>query len=185
MALSRTAAVTLISLSRIPLALAFVATLAPRPGNVLFCVAFTVAALITDVADGFFARRLGIATVRGRHWDSLGDKSFYMAVDVAFISNGVLLSTLGWALIAREIALYTTRILYLENLDRVEAIRPYTNWHGYFMYLLIVLGLAEMWGVSSGRSYGLFPYIQLAALGAIAFGVASVFAYIRLGPQVR
>jgi phosphatidylglycerophosphate synthase len=94
MALSRAAAITLISLSRIPLALAFVAILAPRPTNVLLCIGFTAAALITDVADGFFARRLGIATVRGRHWDSLGDKSFYMAVDVAFISNGVLLSTL-------------------------------------------------------------------------------------------
>lgn len=181
MQLTRGAAVTLISLSRIPLALAFVVMFSASAPRVVACLAVCLLALATDVADGYFARRLGVATVRGRHWDSLGDKSFYMAVDVAFITNGLLLSVLGWALITREIALYTTRILYLENLDKVEAIRPYTNWHGYFMYMVIALGLAEMWSVSQGSSYGLFPYIQLCALAATGFGVASIFSYIRLG----
>src|SRR5260370_27737787 len=104
--------VNAISLSRIPIALLFVLFYAHN--MVLFSVSVAVCglALVTDVLDGYLARRLGVATVAGRHWDSLGDKAFYVSVIVAFLSNGLLGSLLSWALLFREVALYITRILY-------------------------------------------------------------------------
>lgn len=173
--------VNLISLARIPLALALVVLFGEDSFRLGICVGICAVALLTDILDGFFARRLGVASTEGRHWDSLGDKSFYIAIVVSFLSNQLLLTVLAWGLLAREVALYITRILYIQNLGRVEEIRPFTNWHGYFMYGLIVLGFIEMFGRVNHQNYSLYLPIQLAALAALGCGVASIFAYVRLG----
>jgi phosphatidylglycerophosphate synthase len=143
-------------------------------------MALCLMALATDVADGFLARRLGVASTSGRHWDSLGDKSFYIAILVAFLAHGLILTVLAWGLLTREVALYITRILYIRKIDHVEMIRPYTNWHGYFMYAMIVLGFAQIYGTSTGREFGAYPFVQVTAMAALAFGVLSIFAYINL-----
>jgi len=176
--------VNAISLSRIPIALLFVLSFTPEKTLFYISVALCAAALATDILDGIFARKLGVASTDARHWDSLGDKAVYVAVIVAFLTNGLLGPLLSWALLLREVALYITRILYIENIGQIERIRPYTNWHGYFLYATIALGLTEMWGRLHGFTLGLYPYIQMAAIAALAFGVASIFAFLRL-PKAR
>src|SRR6185437_15250969 len=104
--------VNAISLSRIPIAALFVLFFAHDKTLFLVSVALCGFALTTDVLDGYLARRLRIASAASRHWDSLGDKAFYVSVIVAFLSNGLLGSLLSWALLFREVALYITRILY-------------------------------------------------------------------------
>jgi phosphatidylglycerophosphate synthase len=177
--------VNAISLSRIPIALLFVLFFAHDKTFFEISVAICCLALTTDFLDGYLARRFGIATIAARHWDSLGDKAFYVAVIVAFLSNGLLGSLLSWALLFREVALYITRILYFENIAAVERIRPLTNWHGYFMYLTIGLGMIDMYGRLEGKTWELYPYIQITGAGALAFGVASIFAFIRLDEDKR
>lgn len=174
------ALVNAISLSRIPIALLFVLFFGPERRFYFISVALCAAALATGILDGFLARRLGVASTNARHWDSLGDKAFYVAVIVAFLTNGLLGPVLSWALLLREVALYITRILFIENIGQIERIRPCTNWHGYFMYGTIVLGMAEMYGRIYGASIELYAYIQMTAIIALAFGVASIFAFIRL-----
>jgi cardiolipin synthase len=169
-----------LSLSRIGLALLFVVCFQRKAGLLYASIAVCVVALVTDLLDGYFARRLQVASIHGRLWDSLGDKSFYAAVIIAFNAQGFLGPLVSWALIARELALYITRILFIEKLPKIEQIRPWTNWHGYFMYLTIVLGLLRMYAELHGLSFPFHPYMQASAYAALAFGVASIFHYLKL-----
>ena len=142
--ISARALVNLVSLSRLPLAVAFIVAFKASLPLLFLAVGSCVVALLTDILNGYLARRLGVASTLGRHWDSLGDKAFYVGVIVALTSEQLMLTVLAWALLVREVALYITRILYIQNLNEVERIRPFTDWHGYFMYGVIILGLAAM-----------------------------------------
>src|SRR5436305_7517720 len=117
------------SLSRIGLALLFVICFQKNAALLYVSIGLCVVALVTDVLDGYLARRWQVASIHGRLWDSLGDKSFYAAIIIAFNGEGFLSSLVSWALIAREVALYITRVLYVEKLPNLEQIRPWTNWH--------------------------------------------------------
>ena len=169
-----------LSLSRIGLALLFVVCFQRRAELLYVSVALCVVALATDVLDGYVARRLKVASIHGRLWDSLGDKSFYAAVIIAFNAQGFLGELVSWALIVREVALYITRVLFIEKLPKIEEIRPWTNWHGYFMYLTIVLGLARMYAETHGLSFPVHSYMQVSAYAALAFGIASIFYFLKL-----
>jgi phosphatidylglycerophosphate synthase len=139
-----------------------------------------VVELTTDVLDGYLARRWQVASAYGRFWDSLGDKSFYAAVIIAFNAQGFFSPLLSWALIVREIALYVTRILFSEKLPNIEQIRPWTNTHGYLMHLTLALGLVQMYAEIHGLSFSLLSYIQLSACTALALGVISIFKFLKL-----
>jgi CDP-diacylglycerol---glycerol-3-phosphate 3-phosphatidyltransferase len=169
-----------LSLSRIGLALLFVVCFQRRAGFLYASGALWVVALITDLLDGYLARRWKVASAYGRYWDSMGDKSFYAAVIIAFNAQGFLSPLISWALIAREVALYVTRILFSEKLPNIEQIRPWTNWHGYFMHLTLVLGLSRMYAEIHGLSFPIHLYIQLSAFAALAFGVISIFKFLKL-----
>jgi|GEM_PF-1124969 len=172
--------VNALSLSRIGLALLFVICFQRNAGLLYVSIALWLVALATDILDGYFARRLQVASIHGRLWDSLGDKAFYAAIIIAFNAQGFLGPLVSWALIVREIALYITRILYIEKLPKIERIRPSTNWHGYFMYLTIVLGLSRMYADIHGLSLSIHPYMQASAYAALACGVASIIHFLKL-----
>jgi phosphatidylglycerophosphate synthase len=174
------ALVNSLSLSRIGLALLFVVCFQRRASLLYVSIALWLVALVTDILDGYFARRLQVASIQGRLWDSLGDKSFYVAIIIAYNAQGFLGPLVSWALIVREVALYITRILFIEKLPKIEQIRPWTNWHGYFMYLTIVLGLSRMYGEIHGLSLPIHSYMQVSAYAALAFGVASIIHFLKL-----
>jgi phosphatidylglycerophosphate synthase len=134
----------------------------------------------TDIVDGRLARWLQVDSIKGRHWDSLGDKSFYAAIIIAFNAQGFLEPLVTWGLVVREVALYITRILYVEKLPKIEKIRPSTNLHGYFMYLIIALGLARMYAEIHNLSFPFHSLMQLSAYAALACGVVSIIHFLRL-----
>jgi phosphatidylglycerophosphate synthase len=169
-----------ISLSRVGLALVFVICFQRYAVLLDLAVAMCMIALVSDLLDGYFARKLNVASVHGRLWDSLGDKTFYIAAIIAFNAQGFLDPLLSWALITREVALYITRILYIENLPKIEQTRPFTNWHGYFMYLTIILGLFRMYVEIRGLSFTIYPFMQVSAGTALVFGIASMVHYLKL-----
>jgi CDP-diacylglycerol---glycerol-3-phosphate 3-phosphatidyltransferase len=169
-----------LSLSRIAFGFLFVVSFQRRDWLFHISVAAFALALVTDVLDGYLARRLNVATVHGRMWDSLGDKCFYAGVIVAFNAHGFLGPIVSWGLLVREIALYITRVLFIEKLQLIERIRPWTNWHGYFMYLTIVLGLARMHATIHGPPVSLSLYMQISAYAALAFGILSIVHFLRL-----
>jgi CDP-diacylglycerol--glycerol-3-phosphate 3-phosphatidyltransferase len=169
-----------ISLSRIGLAMLFVICFQRKAVLLYTSGALWVVALTTDLLDGYLARRWQVASKYGRFWDSLGDKSFYAAVIIAFNAQGFLSPLISWALIAREVALYVTRILFSEKLPNIEQTRPWTNWHGYFMHLTLILGLMRMHAEINGLSFPIHPYMQLSAFAALVFGVVSIFKFLKL-----
>jgi phosphatidylglycerophosphate synthase len=168
------------SISRIGLGLLFVVCFQRIAALLYVSIALCVIALITDLLDGFLARRWQVASVYGRLWDSLGDKSFYVAIIIAFNTHGFLGPLVSWGLIAREIALYITRVLFFDKLPKLEQIRPWTNWHGYFMYATIVLGLLQMYGEIHGIPLSVQLFMQVTAYSALAFGVASIVHFLKL-----
>jgi phosphatidylglycerophosphate synthase len=169
-----------LSLSRIGLALLFVICFQRRAGLLYASAILWVVALITDLLDGYLARRWQVATILGRLWDSLGDKSFYAAVIIAFNAQGFLNPLVSWALIVREVALYVTRILFSEKLSSIEQIRPWTNSHGYLMHLTLVLGLLRMYAEIHGLSFPIHIYMQLSACAALIVGTVSIIQFLKL-----
>lgn len=172
--------VNALSLSRIGLGLLFVVSFHKFLASFYVSLAACGIAFATDVLDGYFARRFQVASVRGRHWDSLGDKSFYIAIIVAFNAQGFLDPLVSWGLIVREVALYITRILFIDKLPAIEQIRPWTNWHGYFMYLTTALGLFQMYGNINNLSFSIYPYLQVSACCSLAFGVVSIVHFLKM-----
>ena len=174
--------VNFFSFSRIGLGFLFVLFFQRTASMLWVSISLCLIALVTDLMDGYLARRLKIDSIQGRLWDSLGDKSFYAAVIVAFSAQGFLATLLTWGLIVREIALYITRTLYVENLPKIEEIRPSTNWHGYFMYLTIILGLFRMYTEihSLALPFPIHVSMQVSAGAALACGIFSIFHFVRL-----
>jgi cardiolipin synthase len=91
-----------LSLARIPLAVAFAVAVCARRDSVALAVLLLAGA--TDVADGWCARHLKQETVTGRVVDPLADKLFFATAAVALVAAGRL-AVLGVFLLAtREIA---------------------------------------------------------------------------------
>ena len=177
---ARRTIVNSLSLSRIALAFGFVICFQRSAGFLYAAAGLWLVSLTTDLLDGYLARRWRVDTVLGRLWDSLGDKSFYAAMIIAFNSEGFLGPIISWALIAREVALYVTRILYSEKLPNIEQVRPWTDSHGYFMHLTLVLGLVRMYMEIRGFSFPIHPFMQVSALIALTLGVVSIFLFLNL-----
>jgi phosphatidylglycerophosphate synthase len=179
---ARRTIVNSLSLSRIALACGFVICFQPRMGLLYASAALWGVSLTTDLLDGYLARRWRVDTILGRLWDSMGDKSFYAAMIVAFNTQGFLGPLISWALIAREVALYVTRILYSDKLPNIEDVRPWTDSHGYFMHLTLVLGLVRMYTELRGLTVPLpiHPLMQVSAFIALVLGVASIFLFLNL-----
>ena len=175
--------VNLVSLSRIPIAFLFLISFKPESTFLYASAGLATIAFLTDIADGYLARRLRVASVQGRHVDSLSDKAFYIAVIVTFHDNELLGLIISWALLVREIGLYVSRIIYAAKIDRLDKTRFYTKTHGYFLYVVIIMGFVEMFL----RAYGvtspigpLYMYIQFFAWISLAFGLASIAAFLKL-----
>jgi phosphatidylglycerophosphate synthase len=178
--MARRTIVNCLSLSRIALGGGFVICFQPRMGLLYAAAALWIVSLTTDLLDGYLARRWQVDSILGRLWDSLGDKSFYAAMIVAFNAQGFLGPLISWALIAREVALYVTRILYSDKLPNIEDVRPWTDSHGYFMHLTLILGLVRMYTELRGLSLPIYPFMQISAFIALALGVASIFLFLNL-----
>lgn len=90
----------LVSLTRIALAAAFpFAMRSPAAG-----MAVLMAAAATDVADGWLARRLGLATSTGALLDPLMDKVFVGTAVAALLVEGRLAFATAFLLVLRDVA---------------------------------------------------------------------------------
>jgi CDP-diacylglycerol--glycerol-3-phosphate 3-phosphatidyltransferase len=67
------------------------------------CIVFTLAAL-TDVLDGYLARKLGVVSVLGKFLDPLADKLIVMAALVWLVPMGRIAAWVVVLLLAREIS---------------------------------------------------------------------------------
>ncbi len=89
----------LLSAARVPLAIVF-PFVANRPA---WALAVLAAAAVTDVLDGWLARRLGLATPMGALVDGVADKVLAASVLLSLVAYGLLAAPLALLLATREI----------------------------------------------------------------------------------
>lgn len=129
-----------LSLSRIPLAIAF--TLAFSPDSIInYTIGISIAliALATDFADGYLARRQNTVSSFGYMADGLGDKVFYTAIIVVSIRNNYAGTILAMLLISKEIALYAIRAVDKKLSRRLEDFRPFSRVSALFIRVFFCL----------------------------------------------
>lgn len=113
----------------------------------LFCISMVIVAVavITDILDGFLARRWGQTSELGYYLDGLGDKSFTVAICLIMSNFYPVFTLLLWALICREIFLYAYRILdknresNLKRLRRISLIHAALIRTAFAFFFLIIL----------------------------------------------
>jgi cardiolipin synthase (CMP-forming) len=124
----------LLSLSRCPLAAAF-PFVVERPAAAL---AILGAAGITDVLDGWYARRFGQATPTGAALDPVTDKIFVLTVAVTLVAGGHLAPVDVLLLSTREIG-EAPLVLWIAVSRRARVLRaahPSANYPGKFATVL-------------------------------------------------
>jgi CDP-diacylglycerol--glycerol-3-phosphate 3-phosphatidyltransferase len=147
------------------------------------CIVFTAAA-ITDVLDGYLARRLGVVSVLGKFLDPLADKLIVMAALVWLVPMGRIAAWVVVLLLAREISVTGLRSVAASEgvvisagaegktktaLQMIGIVALVLGYPFHLSYLGIDLGVVDM--VHVGRW---LVYLSLL------FSFASAAQYVRL-----
>ena len=147
------------------------------------CIVFTVAAL-TDVLDGYLARKLGVVSVLGKFLDPLADKLIVMAALVWMVPMGRIAAWVVVLLLAREISVMGLRSVAASEgviisagqegktktaLQMIGIVALLLGYPYHMAYLGIDLGVVDM--VHVGRA---LVYLSLL------FSFASAAQYLRL-----
>jgi cardiolipin synthase (CMP-forming) len=160
---------SLLSFSRIPLAAAFV-VLSEHP---ILALGTLLLAGITDVLDGYWARRYGQATPTGAVVDGVLDKLFVAVVVAALVLRGQLPVSGAVLLATRELGELPLIVWWAahDGKRRARAEDPRANWLGKVATVFQFLAIAAL--LIRGQT----PWIWLALSAAI--GLASAVAYWR------
>jgi phosphatidylglycerophosphate synthase len=153
-------------------------TFSPNKVALSICSAVAVIIFLTDILDGYYARRASESGVDGRHWDSLGDKAFYIAMIVALISHGMLLAVVGWGLLFREVAMYIVRIWNFAYIQNILKHRIFTDLHGFFMYMTIIFGFYNMYNIAYRFEVPLVYLVNIFAIVSFGFGTLSIIKFL-------
>jgi CDP-diacylglycerol--glycerol-3-phosphate 3-phosphatidyltransferase len=147
------------------------------------CIVFTLAAL-TDVLDGYLARKLGVVSVLGKFLDPLADKLIVMAALVWLVPMGRIAAWVVVLLLAREISVTGLRSVAASEgviisagqegktktaLQMIGIIALLLGYPYHMRYLGIDFGVVDM--VHVGRS---LVYLSLL------FSFLSAAQYVRL-----
>lgn len=93
----------LLSLSRlVTTALVFVLILVNQPWSFLVATAFFLLASVTDLADGYLARRFQVVSSLGVFLDLTADKIFVAAILIALVQIGLVPAWIVVIIVARE-----------------------------------------------------------------------------------
>ncbi len=147
------------------------------------CIVFTLAA-VTDMLDGYLARKLGVVSVLGKFLDPLADKLIVMAALVWLVPMGRIPAWTVVLLLAREISVTGLRSVAASEgvvisagqegkmktaLQMIGIVALVLGYPYHLAYLGLDLGVVDM--VHVGRSL-----IYLSLL----FSFASAAQYVRL-----
>lgn len=147
------------------------------------CIVFTLAA-ITDVLDGYLARKLGVVSVLGKFLDPLADKLIVMAALVWMVPMGRIAAWVVVLLLAREIS-----VTGLRSVAASEGVVISAGQEGKTKTALQMIGIvALVLGYPYHLSYlGLdLGVVDLVHVGrwlvymSLLFSFASAAQYVRL-----
>jgi CDP-diacylglycerol---glycerol-3-phosphate 3-phosphatidyltransferase len=132
----------------------------------LYAAIIFAIASITDILDGYLARKEKKVTVFGKVFDPIADKLLVLSALIILTEKGQLLSIISIVLIAREILISGFRIVMAEKGEVISA-----SWLGKTKTSLqdvaIILILV--------RNIPIFNFLNIIYLPDIAMGAAIVF----------
>jgi len=129
-----------LSLSRVLLA-GLLVVLFSSKNLTMFCMSMAIVAVavLTDILDGYLARRWDLESELGYYLDGLGDKSFTVAICLIMTNFYPVLTLLIWALICREIFLYAYRILDKNRETNLKRLRHISLIHAMLIRMAFAL----------------------------------------------
>ena len=121
---------------------------------------------ITDIADGFIARKFNMVSDFGKAIDPLADKLTQLAVLLCLISSFRLLILPISVMIIKEIASFVLRLMVYKKTERVDS----AQWHGkvttVMIYIIMLLHIMLPFvGLSENYSYALSTVSILVTTG--------------------
>ncbi|MBW7475020.1 CDP-alcohol phosphatidyltransferase family protein [Paenibacillus oenotherae] len=138
------------------------------PGHMIWAFAVIVAAGLTDVLDGYLARKNGQVTTIGAMLDPLADKTMMITVILSLLITGHIPWSAGAAIFIRDLGMIAgSAFFHFRGKKTVPA-----NWMGklttVLYYLAILFIFFEM------------PFAKAYLWGVIVFSFVTSFIYILL-----
>jgi CDP-diacylglycerol--glycerol-3-phosphate 3-phosphatidyltransferase len=140
--------------------------------NDLFAVAVFLAAAVTDLLDGYLARRWRQVTTVGTLLDPIADKLLISAALISLVEIRLLPAWLVILIISREFA-----VSGLRSIAAAEGFTIKAGELGKSKMLFQVAGITLM--MLSIRWSGLRPYALAGMWGVVVFALASAVDYFR------
>ncbi|MGQ9661305.1 MAG: CDP-alcohol phosphatidyltransferase family protein [Kiritimatiellia bacterium] len=183
--------VTLLTFIRFPLVLMFSVLAILRwafPAGWLFFTAFLVLVLagLTDLLDGYFARRMGVETPFGAYADPLMDKFYYLCTlpALTFLAavnrhfpHAVALLVLTLFFLMRDLW-----VTFLRTIGAAHGVNPAAHWIGKLRTAIAFpLICVIYWHEQAPASLQILPVALLYGAEALAFlaNLLSVHIYTR------
>jgi CDP-diacylglycerol--glycerol-3-phosphate 3-phosphatidyltransferase len=147
------------------------------------CILFTAAA-ITDVLDGYLARKLGVVSVLGKFLDPLADKLIVMAALVWMVPMGRIPAWAVVLLLAREISVMGLRSVAASEGVVISAGQEGKTKTALQMMGIIALVLGYPFHLSyAGLDLGVVDMVKVGrtlVYLSLLFSFASAAQYVRL-----
>jgi len=147
------------------------------------CLVFTAAA-VTDILDGYLARKLGVVSVLGKFLDPLADKLIVMAALVWLVSLGRVPAWVVVLLLARELSVTGLRSVAASEGVVIGAGHEGKTKTALQMIGIVALVLGHPYHLSYlGIDLGIVDMVhvgQLLIYLSLLFSFASAAQYVRL-----
>ena len=178
--------VTVLTLARFPLVVAFFAgaiIYGDHPHLWLFALTFAclVAAAVTDLFDGYFARRFGVETAFGAHVDPLMDKFFYLstlpllvfvAARSGHIRHAIFLLVLTLLFLTRD-----QWVTFLRSIGSMYNVSGGAHWSGKLRTCINFPLICAVYHVEASPRQ-IIPPLLLYAFEVVAFAVNLISLWI-------
>jgi len=147
------------------------------PGHAYWATSIFIAAMATDQADGWLARRSGHSTPLGSLLDPVADKILVLAVLIVLIDDGVFRGWMVAAIVAREFLVSGLRLAALERgvVIRARDLGKLKTWAQATAAAIGGFAAAGAWGTSPA---------WWALLIAVFLTWLSGLDYARVAPQL-
>jgi CDP-diacylglycerol--glycerol-3-phosphate 3-phosphatidyltransferase len=145
------------------------------------------AACLTDLADGYLARRMGGGSLVGRFLDPLADKILVAAALLGFVHLGLVSIWPVAVMMARDVSVTGLRMKALLDGREIMTSR-FAKWKTA-VQLIVVSGLSVVCSVSEGARAGQVPwvwwtanaFVSVTALLAVVAGALYFVRWARRG----
>ena len=134
---------TMLRVVLIPFFLAFLMGGIPVEGSKWIALAIFVIASLTDMLDGYLARRDHLITNFGKFMDPLADKLLVSAALIALVELGRLPAWVVIVIISREFIISGFRLVASDN-NRVIAASYWGKFKTFFQMVMVCLMIADI-----------------------------------------